>query len=310
MSFPPKLGKPAFQINLEATKKLITELQSANRSGISLRKLMTTTLHEFGFVPVSEGKLQEKTIIIRGRLNEVNIMFTSERDLSYHPYEQAIRNYGRASVPLRPVFYGTILTESYEAGLDTVLSELGEIRRLANNTNRESRGPIFLTLGVWRVRRPFSIAEVVFSRRFIAEVPWVRESFIHYFKNFSEKLTADELEAVTLIMNFISDEFAKSDISSHEDYLVSAAYSQFLLESNSVEGLIYPSTRKNGHSVNVALYPFTVDKCLELVEAQYMKINFDETATSISVEIQQHTVDLGPLNTKFTWSKPISRTDA
>ena len=65
---------------------------------------------------------------------------------------------------------------------------------------------------------------------------------------------------LVFVIEFFSEEFAKSDIDFDTDYKLSVAYAEIALKSGSMKGLIYPGARTDDEGRNVALLPGVVDK--------------------------------------------------
>lgn len=277
-----------------AAAKLL-EIKDASRSGVSLRKMVSILIHGFGVVPVCEGQINKGARLMRARLNPTEVPYNCEKDLSYRPDDWAVPNYGRASVPLRSVFYGVLGNESREATVETVLSEAHEIFRNTESASDIVPHEFYCTFGVWRVTEPINIAEMVFSKRFVRNVEWVKTACVHYLDSYASKLKHERVDTVRLLLEFVSDEFSRSDIRTHEDYLVSAAYSQYVFESTPLRGVLYPSVRTKGYGVNVALSPSTVDRFTTLEEAHFSRVATTDRQELLITPLKTVT-DFGPLN--------------
>lgn len=298
-----KVAKNIINSALAAAK--IKEIKKADYSNISLRKMVSTLVNYFGVVPTCEGLIAEGIYILRARINYDGTMYNSEKELSYRPDDWAVRNYGRAHSPVRSVFYGVLGTESREAAIETVLSETNEIFR---NTDRQDTIPpldFFCTISAWKVIRPIEVAQMLFSIKFVNNIKWIRDGYIHFLDNFASKLQPEQIETVRLLLEFISDEFAKPLIRTHEDYIISAAYSQFVIESTPLKGILYPSVRTNGYGVNVALYPSTVDRCTSLKEIHYCRITTTPNNELIIAPLKRVS-EFGPMNSSFIWEDNVS----
>jgi hypothetical protein len=283
----------------DAVLDLIKSLKIANRSGISLRKMMTILLHNIGIIPTCEGVIHKGMYILRARINTNETLFNSEKELSYRPDDWAVRSYGRASAPVRAVFYGVLGTEGREAAIETVLSEIKEIFRNTDPGYSILPQEFACTIAAWKVIHSINVAQVIFSKRYVDKIEWVNAGFNHFIENFESKLKKTEVESIKLIMEFISDEFSKPDIQTHEDYIISAAYAQYVFEDTPLNGVTYPSVKTNGHGVNVALYPSVVDRYTALDEVNYcyIKAKKDE----IVIIPHKRAVDFGPFNSSFVW---------
>lgn len=287
--------------NSDAVIEIIQSLKKADRLGISLRKMVSILLNNFGVVPTCEGTIHQGIYILRARINTDGTLFNSEKELSYRPDDWAVRNYGRSSAPVRAVFYGVLGNESREAAIETVLSEIKEIFRNSDISYNIIPQEFYCTIGAWKVIQPIKVAQVLFSKRFVNKIEWVHDGYVHFLENFALKLKPTQVEAIRLILEFISDEFAKPDINTHEDYIISAAYAQYVFEATPLNGILYPSVRTNGHGVNIALYPSIVDRYTALEEVNYCHITANDNG--ILIRPQKRAVDLGPMNSSFVWEE-------
>ncbi len=281
----------------------IYELRNVDFSKVSFRKMKAVLLNEFGILPRCDGTVHEGTYLIRARVNPSNEHISSERDLSYRPDEWNIRSYGRAHAPLRSIFYGVMLTEGADQAIETVLSEISELYRKPSSNKTEDSTELYFTFGIWKVTQPFGVAQMLFSRQFIKELSWVREGYKHFIDSFSSKQTQDEVETIKLLMQFYAEEFSKSGITDEQEYMISAAYTQAILEITDLQGITYPSVRRDGHGVNIALSPHIIDTHATLEEVHYchLMLNAEEKVCTPMKKV----VGFGPLNSTFSWEPHV-----
>jgi hypothetical protein len=287
-------------VDVALVRKLISDFRAADRDGISVQK-MVSFLTSFPFLPHCEGFLYPGTLIGRARINSGPSLFCSEKELSYHPKADECKRYGRASTPLRAVFYGSIMAGLVEDRVLTLMSEVAEVFKNGADGKYDMPSEFFLTVGTWSVTEKITVAEMVYAQRFINASPEIRKAFEHFMRSFAGKIGGNELEATTAILEFICEEFANPHVARHEDYVVSAAYAQMLLETTPrVQGILYPSVRSDARGFNVALYPYTVERSLVLIEAAYCRVSEAHTPRPV-FQVLKIASDLGPVNSRFTW---------
>ena len=122
------------------------------------------------------------------------------------------------------------------------------------------------------------------------EVKTVRKdinSYVNQNRKYMEsKYPSQSVQIHDLIMKFFSDQFSKKNISSHNDYKISALYSKILEDINAsqsdiqYDGIIYPSVVANFLGTNISLFDNNLDSKIELTKAHKVlcaNIDFAET---------------------------------
>jgi len=125
--------------------------------------------------------------------------------------------------------------------------------------------------------------------------------FVYFaFQNFLYKNPLTEDKNI-LFYNFLSSHFTKEKISNETDYLISALFSEIMIEDG-YEGISYPSIRINGEGINVALIPEVIDSkkvvCNKVVEFMVSKKKKDEKF--VAKQISQHFI-LPENQTSWEW---------
>lgn len=290
------------QMNLEhipkidAIKKSIRKFKECNLSRIGYGKLWHALENEFGFIPFLNGGI-EKGEIDRARINnKIGEIFTSENDISYREDINNIDKYGRANAPFQSMFYGAIPTSKIKYSRITSLIETSEIFRDIPK-NKLVDANFMMTLGKWEIKKPLKLIDLVFNKNNIETIEDIKLSNEDAKKVIAESFP-DNTEQIELILEFFSDEFAKTDIKSNNDYKISCIYSQMALNQG-VDGIIYPSVRTKAMGYNIALTPISVNASLQLTKASMHKIEKDKDNTNIGN--YKIALDLGDFNSNFKW---------
>jgi hypothetical protein len=284
---------------------LIDKLKSCNLSRVSTQKIAIALSEGFKVLPFVQREFLEGERILRARLNGNGQVFVSEKELSYRPDVYNITTYGRASMPLQTVFYGTVVSTTLVDALNTILWETSE---MFNEMHLDTPAEFVFTMGCWTAVQDIRTSEIVFCKRFIDSIPYVRQVYERYLAGYRSQLEPDVVDGMGLILSFYSDEFAKTNITDHQDYLISATYSQLLFDHQGVEGVLYPSTRVDNHGINIALQPFAVEKKLRLNGAIMAKAVVEKEKRAVIG--LKYTKSLGPLHSDFTWEDIVHDSDA
>ncbi len=205
------------------------------------------------------------SFLIRARPRvSTEAIFTSKPQLSYKP-QRFNTTYQRASTPDRTMFYGTMLPENLKphelpTARVAALTEVSEIMRKNYFLGSE--------------RIVFSRWDVIGDIRLLMLPPLPDEkesSLAEIYQHFKERLdqNGDELlrlrtEAVSF---FLAREFAKENIRADYDYLISALFTELVLDRFGLDGVFYPSVRSQRLGYNVAISPEAADTRLRLVAA-------------------------------------------
>lgn len=289
--------------SIEEIKIIISEIQNSDFSKLSFNKLFRK-IQALKFIAFPTTLLKKGYHIERGRINKPDEIFYSETDLSYRTDFNNITKYGRANVPGNPLFYGAIESDIIKHPRFVNLLETSEIfRNLNDNTTTDADFEI--TVGKWRILEDIEIVEVVFDENSIKNSKDVETSFKYHLKKL-QKDYPDHIEQFELILRFFSNEFAKKDISSHYDYMVSSLYTYMGIEMQGHKGIKYPSVKTDYQGHNIVLTPTVVENFLELEIAAMFRV-LKKGKETIVTPIK-HCTDFGPMNTKFEW-KNIKQQD-
>lgn len=200
-------------------------------------------------------KIPSNSLIIRARISEKE-EFTKVKQLSY---KCDPTKYGRANRIKFPVFYGSYTPVTKDNFLNTVVSSYMELIEILRNKEMPvDTKELSLTLGIWKVKSEMPVASIIYDKEYLRKNRHVLGLYDLFLKNCNVK---DKL-----ILEFISEEFAKAEINSNNDYKISAAFSELFFEKNyyKIGALLYPSVRAQGESFNVAIRPYFVKRYLQL----------------------------------------------
>jgi hypothetical protein len=282
--------------SLEQLKVIIDELNNANFNLVSYNKLVTK-LRQLQFIPFPTAKLNVGYHIERGRINEPGEIFTSEKELSYRTDYNNITKYGRANVPHDSLFYGAIESDVIK---HPRLINMLETSQIFRNLDKEKvdNADFVMTVGKWRIIEEMEIVEIVFNENSIENSEDVRKSYQFHLEKLKTDLP-DYVDQFEYILKFFSNQFAKKEINSHLDYMISAAYTDLAINFRGFPGLKYPSVKSDYMGHNVVLNPRAVDNFLELEIAAMYRITKEKDNTLISPIA--HATEFGPLNSNFKW---------
>ncbi|NHM04321.1 RES family NAD+ phosphorylase [Flavobacterium celericrescens] len=255
-------------------RKIIQALQDADLKNISIEdvRAQLKQLEKFGAMVTT---LHPGKRIVRARLTEKK-SFENVSALSYKPQEFN-STFQRASTPYKTMFYGSIVPEIQGASEPstariTVLFEITDFLRDPN-----SIGELDITFSAWEVIEDIDLISVIHHQKF--ERPTQLSSYLQeQFQNLVKGNPDLEIQSLE-ISQFLAREFAKSPISHHTDYTISATYSEII--SDSYDGILYPSVRLAGEGINIALKPETVDKKLRFVAASECRVYKNKLETFV-----------------------------
>lgn len=241
-------------------RRILDEIANIDLNAAAAEQIRKKLL-ELGKVGVILTTLHAGKRIIRARPSEEK-PFKNVSELSYKP-QQYNKTFQRASTPQRTMFYGSIVPEI--AGINepqtariTTLFELSEFVR-----NPETVGEEDITFSVWEVKDDIELISLVHHKSF-ERPPKLLVELQKKFEAFAESYP-EQAVPTKEISEFLGNEFAKTPIKSHYDYMISAIYSDIV--SSCFDGILYPSVRLAGEGINIAVKPETVDAKISFIGA-------------------------------------------
>jgi len=200
-------------------------------------------------------KLWPGSLIFRTRPSEKK-EFTQVKQLSFNQHP---KRYGRAHRLGFPMFYGSFATSENEDSTLTNYAEVLEIFRDKESNQDELK----ITCGRWEVEKEIIVALMIFNRQYLKKNSQFMKLYTAYIKRMSQ---VPQNKDFLMLLELISDEFAKGDIAKDHEYIISAAFNEMVIQrsKNRIQGILYPSVRCEGENFNVAIAPLAVNECLRL----------------------------------------------
>ena len=194
------------------------------------------------------------------------ISYIGEEDL--HKIEQ----FGRVNKPEQSIFY--CCTEIHTACMEG-LSKGINIDELYQVSEK------WTTVGLWKLKEDLKLAEILPLPKILSklrgDVPGINisdhdiECAQTYFDQTKTKINNEEK---LKMLEFFSEEFLKTRIDSHKDYMISNYYADRIMnridgfDVKPVDGIIFPSVPSGFKFKNLALEPEVVDAKLEFLGAK------------------------------------------
>lgn len=282
--------------SLVEIKNIINEIETSDFSQLSYNKLIQK-IKTLVFIPFTTTILKKGHFIERARINKTDQIFYSEKELSYRTDYENIKSYGRANVPHNSLFYGAFKSDIIEHPRFINLLETSEIFRNLNE-NTVSQADFVMTVGKWQILNDIEIVEVAFDENSIENSPDVKRAFEHHSEKLKKELP-EFIEQFEFILKFFSNQFAKKEIKSHFDYIVSAAYTDLAMNWRGFPGITYPSVKADYIGQNIVLSPMAVEQNLKLEIAAMFRVIKDGLETVV-IPVK-HCTEFGSMNTKFVW---------
>jgi hypothetical protein len=252
------------EISYDELQSRLERLKALDLSTVDFNKIIDLINSDVP-LPILISQIHAGHYIERIRINKGNEIFTKKRDLSYRTDLENISTFGRANSPKSSMFYGAVISSPINLPRIVALAETDELLRSKEKGTVDK--DFIITVSKWKILQDIRLAEMVFMKNRIATTPEIGHAYNFHLKTFRENMPEEEVQKLVSIIEFFSEEFAKSTIDSDTDYKLSAAYSEIALKSGIVKGLIYPSVRTDYEGSNVALLPEAVDNNLQLEEA-------------------------------------------
>lgn len=249
--------------------EILKILQSLNLSSYPIGDIKYL-LNQFGEVGYIKMTLHSGKTIQRTRVNYNEERFRKISHISFKPAEFNT-TFQRASTPNNTMFYGCIVSENptpEELNLPRIIG-LFETVPLMKDLNSE--GEQLITVSKWKVIKDMEFVSVIHHEGFRRENSYAKEQR-QFFSNFLKTIPHVLAEKSIKATNFLANEFAK-EITPHDfDYLISAIFTEMLVNKGRFAGVIYPSVRTGGEGFNVAIHPYYVLKNMEPLNVGEMRI--------------------------------------
>ncbi|AKH93223.1 hypothetical protein [Elizabethkingia anophelis] len=257
----------------EKLKEYSTQLEY-----ISYEDIYNLLRYSIKRIPIPQAKFNNNSKIYRARLNKGDELYRSINDLGYIKDKNVIDNYlneyGRANKPHQVMFYGGVRTSTINEPRVTAIAETSKLFQNKNGHNLDGEK---YTISRWRNNQEFFVAEIVFAKDAIKNNPDIKKAFNNQIK-LADSLKEKDIEYYKEFLVFISEEFARR-IEKNDDYKISVAYTNLILEHPEIEGIVFPSVQTNFLGANLVVPPTTVDKYFvpEVCSTQILYKTSDKT---------------------------------
>ncbi|WP_068475865.1 RES domain-containing protein [Saccharicrinis aurantiacus] len=252
-------------------------------------------------------ELKQKTgggsnLLFRARILNSDTSYKTLSEISYitEKDKHLIKDYGRVNRPSESMFYAS----------SDILTACVETFSKGENMERFlAKGNLVLVVGVWKINKPMSFAQMVSPESHF-------EEFIKDFQFSQNKVNIDSVrkynswlkralndEEQFKILEFFSEEFAKTDIKNGNDYMLTNYYKDRVLNRNSkyklaeeLDGIWYQSVVSSYQETNVAIPPNVVDEKLEFLWADTLWCIHEAKSKRISLNPMQQRAHVGDEN--------------
>lgn len=240
----------AFEILKEFSKKL---------DQISYDDVYNLLRESIQKIPIPMAVLHKNTEVDRARLNVGSELYNNINDLGYIKdddiIENYLKNYGRANKPHQVMFYAAIRTSLIDKPRLTAIAETSKLFQDKNGYNLKGEK---YTVSRWLGNEKFYVAEIVFAKKAIENNPDIKRAFENQI-DFANQSGEKDLEFYKEFLIFISEEFARK-ITKNDDYKISVAYTNLILQHPEIEGIVFPSVQTGYQGANIVMPPSTIDK--------------------------------------------------
>lgn len=195
--------------------------------------------------------------IMRARPNAENERFEKKADLSFKPQEFN-KTYQRASTPNQTMFYATSVPDKLEEGELNNMRIIGITETIPMLRDKTKSGFQKVSFGRWVVQEDINLMAIVHHESYYNESNYTRE-LVNAFKGFIAQYPQEVIDKSLKFQDYLAREFAKEDIQSDYDYMISAIFTEEIT-SKGLDGILYPSVRTAGKGFNIAITPQATEK--------------------------------------------------
>lgn len=230
----------------------------------------------------------------KNAVGELNYPFNKVSEISHVPLDQlsSIKELGRANLKGQSRFY----CSNYSA--------VACVECLTKGFTMGFNERKTVTMGIWRVKEPLLLADVIFSKSKLLEYRHIDEERYDKLIKFTDDWYEHTMECIVKysdyslsedysfeLLNFFGDEFGKTNIKSPNDYILSNYYCDLIfnhsyIDGVSFDGIIYPSVKYSYQDYNIVLHPRAISK-LDFSSASFAWVIYHSTSNSHSVEFAE-----------------------
>ena len=253
---------------------------------------------------IDKGFPRNPSLIYRARPNLLNHLkpslsmpWSQVKDISIIPEEDIDKvNFGRANKENQPRFYAS--NDWHIACYETIWHKF-PLQTLENDQN--------LTLGIWKIEQPLTLAFIPFSKIFIDRIRKPGQKIyddidaliIGYDNQIGKMLQNHSLDITKdkLLIDFFSDQFAKLEINNINDYFFSNYYCDQVFDRcpnekmiNDIDGILFPSVSFSYQYYNLVLHPRCLVK-IRFIEAMYVWVTYSKDTQDMNYyPLEQHVI--------------------
>ncbi|MCW8898110.1 MAG: hypothetical protein OQJ96_05875 [Flavobacteriales bacterium] len=222
----------------------------------SFDEISNIIIQSLGGIPIVSQTIKKGHYLARAR--------TKSDDKPYNKLDQIInrkkeyvKSFGRGHCPNESIFYCS--TKPYTAIREATqwyINDFGTLlsRNMLQDHNQHVK---FVTVSVWKVVEDLSIASLFLNEQAMQANEVVNFHGRNVLNTISNKWKPEIVKSKNMILKFFSDEFAKKNILSERDYLLSAWYSKHVYlaaeQFGKLDGITYPSVAFDYLGENLAL---------------------------------------------------------
>ncbi|MBT9394815.1 RES family NAD+ phosphorylase [Hymenobacter sp. NST-14] len=195
--------------------------------------------------------------VMRARPNSNGERFEKRSNYSYKP-QQYNKTYQRASTPNQTMFYATTIPENLQPGELNNMRVIGVAETVPMLRDATKSGIQKISFGRWYVHEDIHMLAIVQKDKYYQESSYTRE-LADAYSRFIKSNSAEVVERSLAFTSFLADEFAKEKIRDDYDYMISALFTELVINKG-LDGVLYPSVRVGGRGFNIAITPEATSK--------------------------------------------------
>lgn len=259
--------------NISLVRSEILRLKQLNLSDIGYEELKITINDIFFNIPAVPATINEGSRLYRARKFSFHgFPFSKISEISIPPTENT-KYFGRAHKPFHPLFYCS----------SNIKLALNEVCR-SNSLDPNTHNVCWAVVGEWQVKKGVTISlsnlcyseDVIEARGDLGNSRQISLEVLNSKPKSNPPLKDNTKLVTTELLEFFSDEFAKDNIQSPDDYKISVAYTDLIFKNSRgfFEGVNYPSVASKYEGDNVVLTPLCLDEKLEFNRAFVVTAGF------------------------------------
>ncbi len=232
-------------------------------------------------IPIVSQTIRKGNYLARARTKPDDTPYENLREI-IHREKEYVKSFGRGHCPSQSIFYCS--TEPYTAIREATqwhINDFGTLlsRNMLQDYNQHVK---FVTVSVWKVIEDIKVASLFLNEQAMQANDVVKFHGSNVLNTVSNNWSSEVIKSKNMILKFFSDEFAKKNIQSERDYLLSAWYSKHVYlaaeQFGELDGITYPSVAFDYSGENLALTDKTFKTKLKFEKAYHnyvANIEFD-----------------------------------